>query len=310
MSSDLPYDEFLQLHKAQFQNAGLPEHLWKKVYEKLFGGEEGPVYDAEQVFALQYVENEGFRLVANQDLKKESDVYLVDHFWTTTAEYARTQLKHIEGLLDRVWRIADCERRLKEELKALKRQAAAAARAKALKETEERVNALKSKKEQGDNSVEADLKKAEEELNKLKLDEEEAKKETEGEEEIEMPEMDVDAKIEYALRVLAKAGLLGTYFVAKKKGIKANELKQEDVDTLIYLNDEIGSAVRYSSEPNAKLEPLVLVFSRGDVPLAFSLLWLTKDVPKDGIITRERVAVPLPTALFEDKEEGSIGNKA
>ncbi len=106
--------------------------LLQPLYGKLLSEQ----FDAVESLQVEYVEEEGFRVVCKKEggLQAGKDVWLIDHMWTTTADKARQQLHDIDGLVDRLWGLADMDRRLEEERvekRKQKQQAKAAAPAEA-----------------------------------------------------------------------------------------------------------------------------------------------------------------------------------
>jgi hypothetical protein len=65
------------------------------------------VFDAGEFFELQYAE--GYQLVLKQDLRKESNVFLVDHAWTTDWRNARKQLMENPALVQRLYTMFDLD---------------------------------------------------------------------------------------------------------------------------------------------------------------------------------------------------------
>jgi len=103
---------FLSTHEAQLKSLGVPERLWKRVFEKV----QSETFDAGQYFQVLYKEPDeddkenpqgGYRVVLTQDLSKDSEVFLIDHAWSTTWRTARQQLKEIPGLVKRLVTIMD-----------------------------------------------------------------------------------------------------------------------------------------------------------------------------------------------------------
>lgn len=118
-------DNFLKMHKPQFMAMKLPPNLASAVYGKLLSHS----FDALESFQVEYVEDEGFRLVCTKEggLRAGQDVWLLDHLWTTSVGKGLQQLTEIDGLVERLWTLADMDRRIQEEREE---KAAAAAAAK------------------------------------------------------------------------------------------------------------------------------------------------------------------------------------
>eukprot|EP00005_Dracoamoeba_jomungandri_P006784 CAMPEP_0174265858 /NCGR_PEP_ID=MMETSP0439-20130205/28188_1 /TAXON_ID=0 /ORGANISM="Stereomyxa ramosa, Strain Chinc5" /LENGTH=985 /DNA_ID=CAMNT_0015352529 /DNA_START=62 /DNA_END=3016 /DNA_ORIENTATION=+ len=97
----LVYQNFLILHKNQLEVLKVPRNLWSKTFKKL----QGQVFDVGQL--VQFVRIEGhhnskIKLQLTQSGKAESDIFLVDHAWTTTPEEAKKQLLQMPSLLQRM----------------------------------------------------------------------------------------------------------------------------------------------------------------------------------------------------------------
>ncbi|KAI9139990.1 hypothetical protein BKA69DRAFT_598343 [Paraphysoderma sedebokerense] len=97
------YANFEITHSFQLQQIGLPTHLWKRLYRKL----NEQVFDAGSVFELRpssggsaspyslFVTKEG-------GIEKNSDVYVVDHAWTTSLTDSVSQIKQYAQLQERL----------------------------------------------------------------------------------------------------------------------------------------------------------------------------------------------------------------
>jgi len=97
-----------------------------------------------------------------------------------------------------------------------------------------------------------------------------------------------DQKVELLWAALFRHHLIGSYFTTVAKDVSAKQLKAEDVQTSLYVNEEVGTAIGQTRElanTNARLSSLVVVTLGG---VAFSLLWLTQDVGEE-----EEVVIPM-----------------
>ncbi|KAJ2726123.1 hypothetical protein GGI07_000762 [Coemansia sp. Benny D115] len=107
----LQYGQFEAAHRQQLESLGLPKHLWQTLYKKLaaetfdlsdyvvFGEADSPTEE----------DASGFRsltdrrlLMTQERLDALSNVFLVDHGWTTTVGQAAVQLENVPGLLERM----------------------------------------------------------------------------------------------------------------------------------------------------------------------------------------------------------------
>jgi tubulin--tyrosine ligase-like protein 12 len=72
-----------------------------------------------------------------------------------------------------------------------------------------------------------------------------------------------------------------------------------DEENIWYVNDEIGAVVKHSDEPNLKMYPFIyspnnmfedpdtLTYTVRNYCLIFQLVWPSKDVPKDTMLSRD-----------------------
>ncbi|EDO36773.1 predicted protein [Nematostella vectensis] len=100
---EITWENFAEIHGSQFRHIGLPQHLWKELHAKL-----SPVIrkDANNAFERQKTGETSQRrwsLHAKKDLAKDSDVYIVEHVWTSDgAEGAKRKLAKSPDLLLRL----------------------------------------------------------------------------------------------------------------------------------------------------------------------------------------------------------------
>eukprot|EP01095_Lingulamoeba_sp_RSL-Kostka_P000442 TRINITY_DN1071_c1_g1_i1.p1 TRINITY_DN1071_c1_g1~~TRINITY_DN1071_c1_g1_i1.p1 ORF type:complete len:336 (+),score=129.94 TRINITY_DN1071_c1_g1_i1:49-1056(+) len=102
------FELFCQVHIGQFLQIGLPETLYKPLYEKLYPVE---VFDAGESLQLIAIESEDdevleFNLKVKEEkgeLKKHEDVFLIDHCWTwDTIENAKKILEQNHLIVGRL----------------------------------------------------------------------------------------------------------------------------------------------------------------------------------------------------------------
>lgn len=96
-------EEFLSKHELQLYGMGFPRDLYTVLYEKL----QNDVLDSGAFFSIQQVVNEqneftGQQLVSTKDLHSCSNVFLVDHAWTTRISSIRDTLLGNYKLLNRM----------------------------------------------------------------------------------------------------------------------------------------------------------------------------------------------------------------
>lgn len=316
----------------------LPAPLMHTVYSKLLASQ----FDALDSFEVQYVEDEGFQMVAKRDLEAGKDVWILDHLWTTTATQAPKQLREIDGLIDRLWTIADMDFRLELERQArvarvTEAQAAAATAAPVAAASSAPVTAaapveidedslcaiMSEASVSRDRALEAYTANKGDLISSITWLAGESERETqmkasmmamaeaqaaaqgigapapvlapEDAQPFDSSTLSRDAKADLLWTHLFKAGLVGSYFTTLANDVSPSALRNEDVQSTLFVNDEVGSAVGQANDAanaNATMAPLVAVTLGG---VGFSLLWLTKDVKEgDEILIPKRPAIRLP----------------
>ncbi|KAJ6232890.1 tubulin--tyrosine ligase-like protein [Anaeramoeba flamelloides] len=94
----MTYKEFVTNHQHQLKTADFPESLWKTLYNKL----SNDVFDSGKFFELAYNQNtEKLSVVSKKALNKNSNCFLVDHFWTAPVGQIRSQLRSNSKLAER-----------------------------------------------------------------------------------------------------------------------------------------------------------------------------------------------------------------
>lgn len=79
----ISWENFCQIHHQQLQSIGLPEHLWKNLYDKL---SPRVIHDAKLRFERRKNGEKAvgrWALRSKEALKQHGDVFLVDHAWTS-----------------------------------------------------------------------------------------------------------------------------------------------------------------------------------------------------------------------------------
>ncbi|KAJ2842564.1 hypothetical protein IWW36_005861, partial [Coemansia brasiliensis] len=104
----LQYGRFEAAHQQQLESLGLPKPLWKVLFKKLLEEKldigEWVVFGEECAGDLRNLGQHQLCL-QKDELIAESDVFLVDHIWTTTASNVQQDLERIPGLLGRMEQI-------------------------------------------------------------------------------------------------------------------------------------------------------------------------------------------------------------
>ena len=62
-----------------------------------------------------------------------------------------------------------------------------------------------------------------------------------------------------------------------------------DAESLWYINDEVGSAINHSDNPNFKITPFLYMPNNvmDKDMISFSLMWPIKDIKLEEVITRD-----------------------
>ncbi|CEG83537.1 hypothetical protein RMATCC62417_17441 [Rhizopus microsporus] len=101
------FESFATVH--QYQLAPIPKELWEPLFMKL--GED--YLDAGEFFELHYgdpLSGYSLHLKAAKTLQKHSNIFLIDHAWTTSPETAVKELIQNPALLDRLENLMDIEK--------------------------------------------------------------------------------------------------------------------------------------------------------------------------------------------------------
>lgn len=111
-------EDFIALHKQQFVQMGFPDSLLESVASKIMGEmfDIGNYFMFSEVIdtaedldeqktlesALSKSSSSSRVLISQNSFPAESQVFLIDHMWTTTQQQARSHLKKIDGLVQRI----------------------------------------------------------------------------------------------------------------------------------------------------------------------------------------------------------------
>lgn len=117
MDGLIRYNEFIHFHGAQLKTSGVPEQYWQTLCRKLYH----QTFDAGDAFSLlliDYGEDERCEedplwavCVSKPDgikVSSEYDIYIIDHAWTFRYPTARSQLRQIPNLLQRMSTLMGC----------------------------------------------------------------------------------------------------------------------------------------------------------------------------------------------------------
>ncbi|KAL9552717.1 hypothetical protein MBANPS3_003629 [Mucor bainieri] len=291
------FESFKVVH--QYQLSSIPEELWQPLFMKL--GED--YLDAGNFAELHHGDPmEGYSLHVKSDksLKKHSDIFLVDHAWTTSPETAKEELKLNLSLMDRLENLMDIEQieapensddeddedeKPSDELIKLVASQANVTEREAEKaliaENNEVVNAimrLTIDPEQKAESERLDDLMMKQILASGKPQEKEDKEKQDKIERREQREKDwINQRVNNIYRKMWSYIQTYTYSILQQDGQPASQ-------TAWYINDEVGSAICHSSDPNVVCLPFI--FSRGATGMIpYSVFFPIKDIEAGEIIT-------------------------
>ncbi|CAO0803653.1 unnamed protein product [Mucor circinelloides] len=291
------FESFKVVH--QYQLGSIPEELWQPLFMKL--GED--YLDAGNFAELHHgdpMEGYSLHVKADKSLKKHSDIFLVDHAWTTSPETAKEELKLNLALMDRLENLMDIEQaeapensddeededeKPSEELVKLVASQANVTEREAEKaliaENNEVVNAimrLTIDPEQKAESERLDDLMMKQILASGKPQEKEDKEKHDKIERREQREKDwINQRANNIYRKMWSYIQTYTYSILQQDGQPASQ-------TAWYINDEVGSAICHSSDPNVVCVPFI--FSRGATGMIpYSVFFPIKDIEAGEIIT-------------------------
>lgn len=105
------FKEFIHLHGNQLMSSDVPQHLWHTLSLKL----EQQMFDAGNAFQLLMIDyDEGeksaedplYTLVVSKPegikTSNSQEIYIIDHAWTYRLQNARSQLREIPALRERL----------------------------------------------------------------------------------------------------------------------------------------------------------------------------------------------------------------
>ncbi|KAI8074720.1 tubulin-tyrosine ligase family-domain-containing protein [Gongronella butleri] len=300
------FESFVAVH--QYQLASIPEDLWQPLFMKL--GED--YLDAGSVMELHQgdpVDGYSLHIKQGASLEKYSDIFLVDHAWTTSAEMAKKELRENPALLDRVENLINVEKEEwvddndsdsdvehdDEVIRMVAEQANVSydkAKAALEEENYEVLNAITNLtldpefKKQSDALQEQVMGqliasgKAQEKEEKVNKEKEELKQKRLA----EWMTRRIDTVYEHMWSYVQSY----SYAVLQTDGQSATK-------TALYINDEVGSALCHSSTPNMACVPFI--FSRGATGMIpYSVMFPLESIKEGELVTCDMV----PKALTDD----------
>ncbi|KAI8332804.1 tubulin-tyrosine ligase family-domain-containing protein [Chlamydoabsidia padenii] len=303
------FESFVAVH--QYQLKSIPEDLWQPLFMKL--GED--YLDAGSTMELHHGDPlPGYSLHLKNDgscLEKHSDIYLIDHAWTTTPETAKQQLKdNTINLLERLenlmgiepeegWVDEDDEDEQVDHDDAIISMVAEQAnvsyeKAKQalVEENYEVVNAIANL------TIDPEFKKQADALQDQVLGQliasgkAQEKEDTVNKEKEEKKERWIadwmDRRVNKVYDTMWSFIQTYSYTVLKTDG-------QSAAQTALYINDEVGSAISHSPRPNMVCIPFI--FSRGaSAMIPYSVLFPIRTIQPGELITCDL----LPKTLGRD----------
>ncbi|KAJ8656628.1 hypothetical protein O0I10_007705 [Lichtheimia ornata] len=302
------FDAFVTVH--QYQLTSIPKDLWLPLFMKL--GED--YLDAGNFVELHQgdcLEGYSLHVKKDQKLEKHGDIFLVDHAWTTHPETARKELLENPNLLERLEGMmnieADDEPELSEDeeeqvehddetIKAVAEQANVS--------YQEAKDALEAEKYEVVNAItrltlDEDFKKESERLQdqvlgqliasgKAQEKEDKVKKEKEERHKARV-EAWQKARVDRVCKDMWSYLQTYSYAVLQQDG-------QPKTQTAWYMNDEVGSALAHSSDPNVVCVPFI--FSRGaSGMIPYSVMFPIKDIQPGEVMTCDLVPKKLERPL-------------
>ncbi|KAI9319950.1 tubulin-tyrosine ligase family-domain-containing protein [Dichotomocladium elegans] len=306
------FEAFVTVH--QYQLAAIPQDLWLPLFMKL--GED--YLDAGKIqgnyVELHYgdpLEGYSLHLKADQSMAKNSEIFLVDHAWTTTPETARKELLGNPKLLERLEGMMDIEKDDEPELSDAEEE-----------EIEHDDDAIQTVAEQADVSLDEAKKALEEEKYEVvnaimrltfsedfkkesdrlqeqvmgqliasgKAQEKEDKVKKEKEERLKKRhEAWMNDRVNSVCRHMWSYLQTYSYSILQQDG-------QPTTQTAWYMNDEVGSALAHASDPNMVCIPFI--FSRGaSGMIPYSVMFPIKDINAGEILTCDLVPKKLERPL-------------
>ncbi|KAI9497822.1 tubulin-tyrosine ligase family-domain-containing protein [Zychaea mexicana] len=302
------FDAFVTVH--QYQLAAIPKDLWLPLFMKL--GED--YLDAGNHVELHYgdpLEGYSLHVKADQTLKKHSEIFLVDHAWTTQPDNAHKELAENTNLLSRLENLMDIEseefqeeedsdeEELEHDEDAIKTVAEQAnvsretAREALVTEKYEVVNAIMRL------TLDEDFKKESERLQDQVLGQLIASGKAQEKEDKVNKEKEERRKTRHAQWLKERVDRVCDKMWSYLQTYSYSVLKQDgqpETQTAWYINDEVGSALSHSSDPNILCLPFI--FSRGaSGMIPYTVMFPIKDIAAGEVMTCDLVPKNLERSL-------------
>ncbi|RKP10544.1 tubulin-tyrosine ligase family-domain-containing protein [Thamnocephalis sphaerospora] len=312
------YSAFVALHRYQLEQ--IPEALWPKLFDKL----RADKLDAGSYFCLEELSEEeatqlgsayALRVVDQQPLAREGDIFLIDHAWTTAPERARKELMANPDLLTRITAMLglpepeeeeeeeekddtaadeelasgaeDAERQAEQDgmVAMVAEQAKVSqkeARATLIAEKWDLISAISTL------TLAASVHETDRRLQEAmigQVDEDQAQKR---------------AMAHAAKRIDAVLDVMWRYAGAYQI-TTIDEAGEHRQDYVWYMMDEVGSAIRHADAPNCRVIPFV--FIRGpsaNDSLPYSIFYPLQDLKSGERVTRDMVPADITDQLTRE----------
>ncbi|ORE17065.1 hypothetical protein BCV71DRAFT_244248 [Rhizopus microsporus] len=290
------FESFATVH--QYQLAPIPKELWEPLFMKL--GED--YLDAGEFFELHYgdpLPGYSLHLKADKTLQKHSNIFLIDHAWTSSPETAVKELIQNPALLDRLENLMDIEREefvsddeddddvtgpsdeliqlVASQANVSKKQAEEAL----LAENNEVVNAIMRL------TLDEDAKHESERLEEQVLGQMLASGQPQEKEEKEKKERSERRKKREEEWMKGRANAVYEKMWSYIQTYSYSILQQDGqpvTQTAWYVNDEVGSAICHSDKPNVACLPFIFSRgSRGMIP--YSVFFPIEDIAPGEIVS-------------------------
>ncbi|ORY81192.1 hypothetical protein LY90DRAFT_697816 [Neocallimastix californiae] len=292
-------NNFVNFHKHQLQS--VPESLWEKLYNKL----KNQDFNSGELFEIRYDVDKKEKSLHLKDgccLESGSDIFLIDHSWTTNPENAAGELLNTSGLLKRMESLFnvnydeeemeanDPDKLVKEELINIVAQQASVNTEKAKDALErhnyEIINAIDELTitEEYSSDVMEGIKETIASQVPSNLKEKEEKKYTGP-----TVKQRIDKIVKY---VMWKYINVYQYTVL-------TDGEEENIITWYFL-DEVGNAIQHSDDPNVVCIPFI--YNNGSQNVEYSLFYPIKNICSGEMITRNK----LPVELNEKEKKAYI----
>ncbi|KAI8145820.1 tubulin-tyrosine ligase family-domain-containing protein [Fennellomyces sp. T-0311] len=300
------FEAFVTVH--QYQLAAIPEDLWLPLFMKL--GED--YLDAGNYVELHYgdpLEGYSLHVKGDQSLSKHGEIFLVDHAWTTQPDSAHKELENNPNLLERLENLMDIE---KEEFQEESDEEELEHDAEAIDTVAKQANvshevarqALEAEKYEVVNAImrltiDEDFKRESERLQDQVLGQLIASGKAQEKEEKENKEKEERRKKRHAEWVKNRVDNVCDKMWSYLQTYSYSILKQDgqpETQTAWYVNDEVGSALCHSVDPNVICVPFI--FSRGaSGMIPYTVMFPIKDIAAGEIMTCDLIPKTLERPL-------------